>query len=66
MTEEGDSGIYGQALITPTYETKYSELRTNYSELKEIQVAEIVEKAVDVSQGLRTFEPEILAFCCEH
>jgi len=29
-------------------------------------MAEIVEKAVDVSQGLRTFEPEILAFCCEH
>jgi hypothetical protein len=29
-------------------------------------MAEIVETTIEVSQGLRTFEPEILAFCCEH
>ncbi len=33
---------------------------------RRLRMAEIVQEAASASQGLQTFEPEILAFCCEH
>jgi hypothetical protein len=46
----------------------YSELRTHDSELARFSMAEAVQEVRVTSPESRatSFEPEVLAFCCEH